>query len=143
MKAYLVMVTENCTTFRGKEVTRVYRAFADKQKANDCVKNITIKDICVDPDLRMPWPDDYITITYDYCSNLEDLEEALDEINDDMRNGTFGNYSNDDDFYEVLHEYEHCLDDNHGLSEHDIHFEVTDFDQEFWCHCEIEEVEIQ
>ena len=100
MKAYLVMVTENCTSYwrsciRGEEITktRIYRAFTDKQKANDCIKNITLKDIFGDPDL--PWPEDQIEITYD-------------------------NY----------------------LLDRDIDFKVANYDKKFWCHCEIDELEI-
>ena len=94
MKAYLVMVTENCTSFKGEEITRVYCAFTDKKKAHDCIKNITLKDICGDPDL--PWPEDQIEITFD-----------------------------------------------HYLVDRDIYFKVANFDKEYWCHCEIEDVEIE
>ena len=96
MKAYLVMVTENHTTFRGEEITKtkVYRIFTDKQSAHDCVKNITLKDICRDLDL--PWPEDQIEITFD-----------------------------------------------HYLVDRDIYFKAANFDKEYWCHCEIEEAEIE
>ena len=64
MKAYQVVVTENYTpSFRG-EKTKVYRTFTDKQRAYDCIKNITLKDIFENPEL--PWPEDQIKITYDF-----------------------------------------------------------------------------
>lgn len=118
MKAYLVMVTENCTSFRGEGITRVYRAFSDRQRANDCVKNITLKDIWGDPNL--PWPEDRIEITYDhvveYCKN---------------------------DFSATIALWKHLQDDFRYVLSRGIYFKVANFDKEYWCHCEIEDVEIE